>query len=203
MTSRYHPARQSSVGHARPLLLLLLLTAVVSVAFSSSGMSQQKSMPSGEITPRGQREVKDVTYGDWKKLCFKPAGTPQLCRTSISGTFATGQLAIRVHIVERAEGASRLQIFAPVGMYLQNPVKVAIDQGKTYRVPYTWCLTNTCVAATVAEPQLLEEMMTGQTLRLEFVDTNLLSLIASLPLSSFAEAYKGPPAQVFEQDIDE
>lgn len=203
MTSRYHPARQSGPSR-RWLFLLLLVTAVVSVAFSRSGVSQQKSMPSGEMTPRGQREVSDVTYGDWKKLCFKPGGAQQLCRTSISGTFVTGQLAIRLDIIERgAEGASRVQVFAPVGMYLQNSVKLAIDQGKTYRVPYTWCLTNACVAGTVAEPALLEAMMTGQTLRLEFVNSNLLSLVASLPLSGFAPAYKGPPAQTFEQDIDE
>lgn len=203
MTSRYHPARQSGTRHRRPLPLLVL-TALAGVAFSQSGVSQQKSTPSGEIAPRGKREVSDVTYGDWKKLCFKPGGAQPLCRTSISGRFSTGQLAIRLDVIERgAEGATRLQIFAPVGMYLQNPVELAIDQGQTHPVPYTWCLTNTCVAGTVAEPPLLEAMMTGQTLRLEFVDSNLLSLVASLPLSGFAPAYKGQAAQTFEQDIYE
>ena len=40
-------------------------------------------------------------------------------------------------------------------------------------------------------------------LRLEFLDSNLLSLTTSLPLGRFAAVHKGAPAQTFEQDIDE
>lgn len=185
----------------------LLLTAVASVAFSQPAASQQSpgSVPAGsEIAPRGQREAKEVSYGDWKKLCFKPGGAQMLCRTSITGSFATGQMAIRLDIIERqGGGARRLQIFSPVGMYLQNPVKLAVDQGKPHRVPYTWCLSNTCIAGTVADSKLVEEMNAGRMLRLEFLDSNLLSLTALLPLDRFAAVHKGAPAQTFEQDIDE
>jgi invasion protein IalB len=185
----------------------LLLAAVASVALTQSTASQQNSAaaPTGtEIAPRGQRDVKDVNYGDWKKLCFKPGDTKMICRTSIAGTFATGQIAVRVDIIEReGDGASRLQVFSPVGMYLPNPVKFTVDQGKSHRVPYTWCLTNACIAGTVADPVLIEEMNTGRMLLLEFVDANLLSLTTSLPLGQFATVHKNAPAQIFEQDIDE
>jgi invasion protein IalB len=186
-----------------------LLAAVAGVASNQRAASQQNSTaapkPAGtEVAPRGQREVKDVTYGDWRKLCFKPGGAKMLCRTSITGTFATGQTAVRLDIIEReGDGATRLQVFSPVGMYLQNPVKLAVDQGKPYPVPYTWCLTNACIAGTVADPKMLQEMNSGQTLRLEFVDSNLLSLTTSLPLGRFASVHKGAPAQTFGQDIDE
>jgi hypothetical protein len=70
-------------------------------------------------------------------------------------------------------------------------------------VPYTWCLTNACIAGNVADQQLVQEMSSGQMMRLEFVDSNLLSLTTSLPLGQFASINKGPPAQTFEQDIDE
>jgi invasion protein IalB len=127
-----------------------------------------------------------------------------LCRTSIAGTFATGQLAVRLDIIEREGcGARRVQVFSPVGMYLQNPVKLAVDQGKPLRVPYTWCLTNTCIAGGVADSKLIEEMHAGRTLQLEFVDSNLLSLTTSLPLGQFAAVHKSAPAQIFEQNIDE
>jgi hypothetical protein len=46
-------------------------------------------------------------------------------------------------------------------------------------------------------------MMTGQLLRLRFVDSTLLSLTATIPLSPFAAVDKMPPAKTFEQDIDE
>jgi invasion protein IalB len=184
-----------------------LLAAVAGAAFSQPAGSEQNSgaTPAGtEIAPRGQREVKDVTYGDWKKLCFKPAAAKTHCRTSITGMFATGQVAVRVDIVEReGDATARLQVFSPVGMYLPNPVKLTIDQGTPHSVPYTWCLTNACIAGIAADPKMVKEMDLGRTLQLEFVDSNLLLLTTSLSLAQFASIHKGPPAQTFEQDIDE
>ncbi len=207
MTGSHRTETRLGHSYAKLAFAAILLAAVASVASNQRAASQQNSAaaPTGtEIAPRGQREVRDVTYGDWKKLCFKPGGAKMLCRTSIASKFATGQMAVRLDIIEReGDGATRVQVFSPVGMYLQNPVKLAVDQGKPYRVPYTWCLTNACIAGTVAEPKLVKEMNTGRTLRLEFVDSNLLSLTTSLPLGQFAAVHKGAPAQTFEQDIDE
>jgi len=209
MTGSHRTETRSRRSYAKLAFAAILLAAVAGVASNQRAASQQNPTvapkPAGtEVAPRGQREVRDVTYGDWRKLCFKPGGAKMLCRTSIAGTFATGQMAVRLDIVEReGDGATRLQVFSPVGMYLQDPVKLAVDQGKPYRVPYTWCLTNACIAGTVADPKLVQEMNTGRTLRLEFVDSNLLSLTTSLPLGQFAAVHKGAPAQTFEQDIDE
>lgn len=192
-----------------PNFAIVSLIATTSLAFCQPATSQQSptaaSKPAGtEIAPRGQRDIKEVRYGDWKKLCFKPGGAKTLCRTSITGTFATGQVAVRVDIVERANDATaRLQVFSPVGMYLQKPVKLTIDQGLAHSVPYTWCLTNACIAGAAADPKMIKEMASGQTLRLEFVDSSLLTITTSLPLRQFASVHKGAPAQTFEQDIDE
>ena len=196
-------------NYAISTLAALLTAAVASVASNQPVASQQNSTaapkPAGtEIAPRGQREVKDISYGDWKKLCFKPGAAKMICRTSITGTFATGQVAVRVDIIEReGDATARLQVFCPVGMYLPKPAKLTIDQGKPHSVAYTWCLTNACIAGTVADPNMVKEMASGQTLRLEFVDSSLLTLTTSLPLGLFASAHKGAPAQTFEQDIDE
>jgi invasion protein IalB len=194
-------------NHEKLSFRALLLAAVASVALSQSAVSQQNSTTAPaekDIAPRGQRDVKDLTYGDWKKLCFKPGGAKMICRTSITGTFPTGQIAVRIDIVERdGDATARLQVFCPVGMYLPKPATLTIDQGKPYSVPYTWCLTNACIAGTAADPKLVQEMSSGQMMRLEFVDSNLLSLTTSLPLGQFASIHKGPPAQTFEQDIDE
>ena len=177
----------------------VFLAAAASVACSQPAVSQQT-----EVATRGQREVKDVTYGDWRKLCFKPGGAQMHCRTSIAGKFSTGQMAVRLDIIEReGDGNARLQVFSPVGMYLQKPVRLTVDQGQPHLVPYTWCLANTCIAGAVADPKMIQEMGSGQTLRLEFVDLNLLALTTSLPLAQFASVNKGAPAQTFAQDIDE
>jgi hypothetical protein len=46
-------------------------------------------------------------------------------------------------------------------------------------------------------------MENGQKLLLEVVDSSVLTVSTSLPLSRFATVRQGTPAQTFEQDIDE
>jgi invasion protein IalB len=80
---------------------------------------------------------------------------------------------------------------------------VNVDQGTAYRIPYVWCLTNTCIAAELADPKLIQEMKTGEKLVLEVVDSSVLAVSTALPLAQFATVRNSAPAQVFEQDIDE
>jgi invasion protein IalB len=165
--------------------------------------SAQQAQP--DIASRGQRSlVRPIKYGDWHKFCFKAAGSNQVCRTTISGNFDTGQSAIRADLIEReGEAKARLQIFLPVGMYLQAGVKLTVDQGKPRQIPYMWCLTNTCIAANVADAALVREMEKGQKLNLEVVDSSVQSVNTTLPLGEFASVHQGAPARIFEQDIDE
>jgi len=201
-----------SLGQSRVQTALSLL---VLFGFSASiASAQQVTKPDGgpasetpaglDFALRGQRAAREIKYSDWRKVCFKAPGTNMVCRTSISGTFATGQSAIRIGLIERdGDKAARLQMFLPVGLYLQAGVKIAIDQGGAYRFPYVWCLTNACIAADVADPGLIAEMETGKTLVLEVADTNALAVSTTVPVDKFAAARRGAPAQTFEQSIDE
>ncbi len=215
-------AKQRSLGESNLLTaMLILLLLDLSMAAASA---QQPAKPDGgppneksaneksaneksarqEFAPRGQRAAREIKYSDWRKTCFKAHETKMVCRTSITGTFETGQSAVRIDLIEReGEKASRLQLFLPVGLYLQAGVKITIDQGASYQIPYMWCLTNTCIAADVADPKLLKEMETGEKLLLEVVDSSVLTVSTSLPLNQFATVRHGTPAQTFEQAIDE
>ena len=204
------PSSLRSASRSRPDLRSVVLTIMVGMVASAGGFAQaqQKSFPipepdKADIPPRGHRTAADITYGDWRKLCFKPAGAKTLCRTSITGKFDTGQIAVRLDLIEREDGRARLQLLLPVGMYLQAGVKLSVDKASPYPIPYTWCLANGCVAADVAAPKLIEEMKSGQTLTLEIVDTNILSVTTSMPLAQFASVYKGAPEKTFDQDVDE
>ena len=181
------------------LVLAIVLAAPV------TALAQEPAKPaSDEFAARGQREARSIRYGDWQKICFKPGGAKMVCRTSISGTFETGQVAVRIYVVEReGDGTPRLQMFLPVGLYMPPGAKLTVDKGSAHKIPFTWCLTNTCIAGDAAKPALLREMEMGKTLTVEVVDTNMLAVTTSLPLSRFAAARKGAPAQVFEQQIDE
>jgi len=168
------------------------------------GAAPTERPPGQEFALRGQRAAREIKYSNWHKYCFKVPGTSMVCRTTISGTFETGQSAVRIDLIEReGDKAARLQLFLPVGLYLQAGVKLTIDQGEAYRIPYVWCLTNTCIAADLADPKLIKEMETGQKLVLEVVDSSVLTVSTSLPLNQFAMVRQGTPARIFEQAIDE
>lgn len=197
------PSWRPSRRRCRTSLLSLLLVSIAgAVAARDAVPSNALARP--EVAPRGQRDVKDITYGEWRKLCFAPGGAKTVCRTSITGTFPTGQMAVRVDLIEReGDNTARVQLFVPVGMFLQHPVKLTVDQGTAYQVPYTWCVTNLCIAADVANPKFIEDMESGKMLALEVVDSNLLALATSMPLGQFAAIHKGAPARTIQQDIDE
>jgi invasion protein IalB len=203
MSVRLEPIRRPP---AAVIVTTLLLFALSGRAWTQQpAQSQEGGLPTRpEVGPRGQRIADEITYGDWRKFCFRAGGSKMLCRTTITGTFQTGQTAVRVDLIEReADGRARLQLFLPVGMYLQAGVKLRVDQGKPSTVPYTWCVTNACIAADVVDPKIIKEMESGQTLSLEVVENKMLSVTTSLPLRGFASVRKGAPAQSFEQDIDE
>ena len=186
------------------LLLFLALWGVALGDQKGPENGRAATASDGTIAPRGQRMARDIKYGSWRKVCFKPGGASMICRTSINGTWDTGQIAVRADLIEReGEGAARLQLFLPVGLYLPAGVKAGVDQSTVYRIPYVWCLTNTCIAAEVADPKLIQDMETGQNLALEVVDSNMLSVSTTISLAQFAAARKNAPAQIFEQDIDE
>ena len=192
------------------VLLAVLIAPLFGIDLASTQQVAQAAgdttigKPTGEFALRGNRTAREIKYGDWRKVCFKTPGTKAVCRTTISGTFETGQTAVRIDLIEKeGEPAARLQMFLPVGLYLQAGAKLTVDQGTSYRVPYMWCLTNTCIAADLADPGLIKQMEAGQKLVLEVVDTSVLAVSTSLPLNQFAAVHQGPPAQTYEQAIDE
>ena len=181
-----------------------MATATAQQPAKPEGGSPNEKSAGQEFAPRGQREAREIKYSDWRKTCFKTPGTNIVCRTSVAGTFVTGQSAVRIDLIEReGDPVARLQLFVPVGLYLQAGVKITIDQGTVHRIPYVWCLTNTCIAADVADATLLKEMETGEKLVLEVVDSSVLTVGTSLPLDQFAAVRRGPPDRTFEQAIDE
>jgi invasion protein IalB len=189
-------------------LAILLLPAGLDATYGQeaakpNGLATER--PAGqEFALRGQRLAREIKYSDWRKFCFKTPGSSTVCRTTITGTFDTGQSAVRIDLIERdGDKAARLQLFLPVGLYLQAGVKLTVDQGAPYHIPYMWCLTNTCIAADLAEPRLLNEMETGQKLLLEVVDSSVIAVSTSLPLNQFVTVRQGTPARTFEQAIDE
>src|ERR1700730_3516334 len=159
-----------------------------------------------EVATRGQQQGRPLTYAPWRKLCFKAvqdAGSKMVCRTTMNGKWDTGQTAIRVDLIEReGDPVARLQIFVTPGSFLQPGIKLTVDQGSPLQIPYVICLTNGCVAGSVANAGLIHDLESGQMLVLETVNSNVVGVTTSLPLKEFAEAHQGAPAQIFEQRLE-
>jgi invasion protein IalB len=159
-----------------------------------------------EIATRGQQQGRPLTYAPWRKVCFKAtqeAGSKMVCRTTMNGKWDTGQIALRIDLIEREDDpVARLQIFVPPGSFLQPGIKLTVDQGSRIQIPYVICLTNGCVAGSVANASLVHDLETGQILALETVNSSVVGVTSSLPLKEFAVVHQGVPAQIFEQRLE-
>jgi len=189
----------------------------LSISMAATVASSQQVIPFGdvpatadfseaEIAARGQQKLPNLTYSAWKKLCFRGAqgaDTKMVCRTSIEGKSDLGQIILKVDLIEHEDAPStRLQLFVPAGNFLQPGIRLTIDKGTSMLVPYTICLANGCVAATVPEPKFLRELEIGRILSLEVVNSNVVTVIASLSLDKFASARQGVATQILEQKLE-
>src|SRR5204862_7471659 len=139
--------KEGTMHHSSGLCLVYVAAmalAAIDAALARAGPPAATKAAADEFAARGQREARSVKYGDWQKICFKPGGAKMVCRTTISGTFETGQIAVRIYVTEReGAGTARLQLFLPVGLYMPPGAKVSVDKGTAYKIPFSWCLTNT------------------------------------------------------------
>ena len=194
---------------ASTVLLVLLAfdpacTPARSQPAQQAGTVSVDKPPGQEFGLRGQRAAREIRYTGWRKVCFRTPGANTVCRTTISGSWETGQSAVRIDLIEKeGEPAARMQLFLPVGLFLQAGAKLTVDQRTAWRIPFVWCLTNTCIAADLADPRLIREMEAGQQLSLEVVDSSVLAVSTSLSLAGFAAARQGAAAETYEQTIDE
>jgi invasion protein IalB/dienelactone hydrolase len=146
----------------------------------------------------------NIQYSAWRKLCFKGSDGATLCRTTSAGTLDNGEVVVRVDLIERpAGGAARLQLFVPQGGNLAMGVKATVDQGAPTEIQYNFCLTNICIAADSASPELIGKMESGQILKIEQADFNSSTVAMNFPLNQFAAAHKGPPAETYDFNIDD
>jgi len=207
----YSPARSARCRFlVAGSLLVLMATQVMRVDAQQlvpfGDVPATENFSEAEIATRGQQQGRPLTYTPWRKVCFKAiqdAGSKMVCRTTINGKWDTGQIAIRVDLIEReGDPVARLQMFVPPGSFLQPGIKLTVDKGAPIQIPYVICLTNGCVAGSVANAALIHDLESGQMLALETVNSNVVGVTDSIPLNEFAKVRQGAPAQIFEQRLE-
>jgi invasion protein IalB len=188
------------------LLVLLLCSPLRAAGEQKAPLTPPREdapLSEPEVAPRGRHAPRDITYSPWQKFCFKVPGKDVLCRTSTTGTWDTGQMALRIDVIER-QGSPRLQILLPVALYLQAGVKLRVDAvTPEVTIPFNFCFSNLCVAGAQASAEMIQALEKSRTLSLDVVDTNFVTLTAAIPVDQFAAAYNGAPAKTIEQVVDE
>jgi invasion protein IalB len=192
-------------------LVQLGMSGMVCILLATPAMAQDRQLSAGSagnadlpFRPPRVQLPQNIQYSAWRKLCFKGSDGATLCRTTSSGTEASGEVVVRVDLIERPAGAegkggaARLQLFVPQGLNLTMGVTATVDQAAPTRFPYNFCLTNICIAADAASPRLIGEMETGQILKIEQADFNASTVAMNIPLRQFAAAHKGPPAETYD-----
>jgi len=168
----------------------------------------QQPAPTGPAAAvnAGAPELPPLTYTPWTRLCRKgpEADAKQVCATSREGFLETGFLVVGAVLIE-PEGVPNkiLQITMPLGMALQIPLRVTVDQGQPITAPFAVCSQNGCLAEFEASGELIGKMKKGQGLLVQGIHMQRGQVAVGLPLADFAKANEGPPTdpKVYEEHM--
>jgi invasion protein IalB len=160
--------------------------------------------PAAAVNPPGAPEMPQLTYTPWTKLCRKgqEADAKEVCATSREGFLDTGFLVIGAVLIEPQGIPNKiLQVTMPLGMVLQVPLRVTIDQGQPISAPFAVCSQNGCLAEIEASGELIGKMKKGQALLVQGLHAQRGQVGVSLPLAEFAKANEGQPTdpKVYEE----
>ena len=196
---RNHTARRIAIS-------LFIVAGLVLPALADDkqpGTAAATKSPEATIEARGERQLRQLNYSGWRKLCFRPSPAAAICRTTIAGVSETGQEMLRIDLIEGdPKGGARLQIFLPPMLFLEAGVRIAIDGGAAVRLPFAWCFSNTCVAAHAVDAAFIRRMKSGREITLKVVDARVSTVTTSLPLDRFAAVNQGQPTLTFGESLE-
>jgi invasion protein IalB len=196
---RNHTSRRIALSLV--FLAWLVLPAVAEYKRPSTATAIKS--PEAIIEARGERQLRQLNYSGWRKLCFRPSQAAAICRTTIAGVSETGQEMLRIDLTENdPRNGGRLQIFLPPMLFLEAGVRIAIDGGAAIRLPFAWCFSNTCVAAHAVDAAFIRRIKSGREITLKVVDARVATVTTSLSLDQFAAVNQGLPTLTFGESLE-
>jgi invasion protein IalB len=158
-------------------------------------------VPGSTAAAPGASDLPPITYTPWTKVCVKEqSNNQQVCYTGKDGRLDNGMVAVGATLIESDGTAAKLlHVTLPLGVQLQPGTRLIIDQGQPLTAPYLMCFPNGCMAEYEVSGELLAKLHKAQTMVVQGLRGQLLSL--PVPLADFAKAYDGPPTdpKVYEE----
>ena len=138
--------------------------------------------------------------GIWKYACQKRQGS-NICQIQqqlfvqkeVDGKQKTvGRLVsaiVQKRIVDGAEKI-KLSLWLPLGTNLQAGIKVLVDSGKQYQLPFAQCTTEGCLVSAFIPSDFLQSMKMGKKLRVGFLSYGgKKPLVAEVSLKGFTKQF--------------
>jgi invasion protein IalB len=201
---------------ARPWSRALTLAAAMLLAGASPLLAQPSKKPAakpaapaqaqpaapaapaapGAPAAGGQAAQPQLIYTPWTKLCQKGAETQnkQVCVVNAQARLETGQPVVMAQVVE-AEGQEKiLRVVLMIPVRVQSGTRLMLDGQELSRGAFALCAPYMgCNSDYKADDALIAKLEKGKTLDIQAV--NVFNEIVNLPvpLTEFAQAYKGPP----------
>jgi invasion protein IalB len=106
-----------------------------------------------------------------------------------------GLTTVAVVLIEPERALDKmLRVTLPAGMDATSAVDIAIDQAQAVQARYLACLPHGCLADVAVGPDFVDGLKKGWLLTVEAKSLTGSATSLVLPLSGFARAYDGPPA---------
>jgi invasion protein IalB len=157
--------------------------------------AQAPAQPAQPQQQAGAPAEPPLIWSAWAKLCSKgpQENSPQVCATSRDGRTEVGFPVVVAAVIENESTHQKvLRVSLPLGMVLQQPMRVVIDDGQPMNGPYVLC-TDGCMADFEASAELVGKMKKGQSLIVGGVHFQAGPMQVKVPLADFAKTNDGAP----------
>jgi len=135
-----------------------------------------------------------ATYGDWNIRC----GTENdVCVMHQVGKGSSGNNVLEVRI-RKLEGVTAdngqtvpaaIQIAAPLGVLLQQGVRISVDGGNATALPFQLCVQGGCIARSGMTDAQIAQMKAGQIATFTVAAPNAGAVPVEISLSGFTRSF--------------
>jgi invasion protein IalB len=135
-----------------------------------------------------------ATYGDWNIRC---ATDNDVCVMHQVGTGSSGNNVLEVRI-RKLEGVTAdngrtvpaaIQIAAPLGVLLQQGVRISVDGGNATALPFQLCVQGGCIARSGLTDAQIAQMKAGQTATFTLAAPNAGAVPVEISLTGFTRSF--------------
>jgi invasion protein IalB len=170
-----------------PIGALLVLVALAPAAAQTDEPAQRGAAPTHILSP-------------WTKVCERDRG----CVTGSALRHASGRWEIVAALIEDESRSRKILRITPsspncVRLYLGLDMRISIDQEPGPSVAMLTCAPLSCGVRCIydveATPALIERLARGRILTIEVKNGRGEMIPINLPLTGFADAFAGPPAE--------